>query len=169
MNAYNYLNSLGIDFSARRDLLSIMYGLPRNLTPAAYSEMSRNYRVEEGYKIPENVVELLVKVNRMVKDSSCPHNYMNRFYRYKHTVIKRLILDGRVSEIYGEGDCYSMLIDGKYGVHQLRSTFPEPLTVAGERKYTREENSEEFDKKTFDDFQLAAIYYIAKTNKKFDI
>lgn len=169
MNAYNYLNSLGIDFNVRRDLFSVMYGLSRSLTFAEYNKKSRNYRVEEGYKIPENIVELLVKVNRMVKDKSCPHNYMNRFYRYKHSVIKRLILEGRVSEIYGEGDCYSMLIDGKYGVHQLRSNFPEPLTVIGEREYTREENSEEFDKKTFDDFQLAAIYYIAKTNKKFNI
>ena len=169
MNAHDYLNSLDIDFGARSTLFSIMYNLPRNIGSAMYNKKSRKRLVEEGYHLPENVVELLVKVNRMVKDKSCPHNYMNRFYKYKHSVIKCLILDGRVSEIYGEGICYSMLIDGKYGVHQLRSNFPEPLTVAGEREYTREENSEEFDKKTFNDFQLAAIYYIAKTNKNFKI
>lgn len=169
MNAHDYLNSLDIDFGARSTLFSIMYNLPRNIGSAMYNKKSRKRLVEEGYHLPENVVELLVKVNRMVKDKSCPNNYMNRFYKYKHTVIKRLILDGRVSEIYGEGNCYSMLIDGKHCVHQLRADFPEPLTVAGEREYIREETSEPFDKKTFDDFQLAAIYYIAKTNKKFNI
>ena len=169
MNAHDFLNSLDIDFGSKKGLLSVMLGLSRNLSKETYDKFSRRLVIKAGYKIPENIVELLVKVNRMVKDKSCPHNYMNRFYKYKHLVIKRLILEGRVSEIYGEGYCYSMLIDGKYGVHQLRSTFPEPLTVVGEREYTREESSEEFDKKIFDDFQLAAIYYIAKTNKKFNI
>ena len=169
MNAHDFLNNLNIDNCSKRTLLSIMYNLPRNLTPARYNTMSRKYNVKEGYKIPENIVELLVKVNHMVKDKLCPNNYRNRFYTYKHKIIKCLMREGRVSDIYGEGNYYSMLIDGKYGVHQIRSTFSDPLAVAGEREYAREENSEPFDKKTFDDFQLAAIYYIAKMNENFKI
>ena len=162
MTVYNFLNNLGINNKTKIAIFSIMCDLPRNMTNQTYTKYAKMYNLEKDYAIPENVVELMIKVNRMVKDKSCPNNFKNRFYYYKHKLIKKFISEGRVSEIYGEGDCYSMVIDGRYCVHQLRSNFPVSLTVNGEREYSRSETYEIFDKKTFDDFQIAAIYYLAK-------
>lgn len=162
MKAYQFLQSLPIDLNAKATILSILFNTRQNLSSQSFMSLALKCEMPEGYKIPMNVAELMVRVNRMVKDKECPNSLKNRFYAYKHKVIKQLMKEGRVSNIYGEGHCYSMIIDGQYQVHQLRSDFGGNLEVEGEREYSHDVPSDKFDIEVYNEFQVAAIYYLAR-------
>lgn len=148
--------------------MSIMSGHPntsqcRNLTYAGYCSIAKKFEVADDYKLPENYLELMVTVNQMVKDPSCPNNYKNRFYDYKSRVIKQAIKEGRVTDVYDEGTCVSLVIDGTYKFHQLKRSYAGVhLTPIGKREYFHEATAIPFDKNVFTQFQLAAIFYLGK-------
>ena len=172
MLLYDYLESLPITFGEKNTIASILTGITnnyanRNLTHAGYCSIAKKYAIPDDYKLPENYLELMVTVNQMVKDPSCPNNYKNRFYDYKGRIIKEAIREGRVSDVYDEDSCISLVVDGKYKFHQLKNSYAGArLTPIGKREYFHEETAIPFDKETFTKFQLSALYYLGNVHYK---
>ena len=170
MLLYDYLEDLPITFGEKNTILSIMTGLSnnyrnRNLTHAGYCSIAKKYKIPDDYKLPENYLDLMATVNKMVKDPSCPNNYKNRFYDYKGRIIKQAIKEGRVTDVYDEDPCVSLVVDGKYQFHQLKNSYAGArLTPIGKREYKHEDTAIPFDLETFTQFQLAALYYLGKVH-----
>jgi hypothetical protein len=104
------------------------------------------------------------KVNQMVKDKKCPRNLRNRFYQTKTKIIEAYLEDGKVSEVYDEGNCYSVLLDGKYRFHQLKATHPKwgnKLTIEGTREYEANEPIP-FNKDVYKNFFLSSSLFLAE-------
>ena len=162
MTVYDYLKSLKMDFTSMARLFGIITGDTsyENLTFENYITKSRKMEMPKRFMIPqENLLDLMTTINKMVKHESCPNNLRNRFYNQKKTVIRYLLRDGRVSDIYGQGDYYALLVDGKYPFHQPRPFLNHlNFEVKGEQEYKSDGISIPFDKKTYDDFQV--LYYI---------
>ena len=162
------MESLPIPFAERNTIMSIMTDHPntsqsRNLTYAGYCTIAKQFEVADDYKLPENYLELMTTVNQMVKHPSCPNNIKNRFYDYKGRIIKQLIKDGRVSDVWDEETCVSLLVDGKYKFHQLKNSYAGArLTPIGKREYKHEQTAIPFDLTTFTQFQLSALYFLGK-------
>lgn len=72
---------------------------------------------------------MVTEANRMIKDPSCPHNIMNRFYKMKHKYIKKLMSMGLITKIGKAGDhyCFETAFGGRF--HQLDNQFPNGLDV----------------------------------------
>ena len=162
MTIYDYLESLKIDYTAKSKLFSIFAGRGDNSIPtfSAYLKWSRKMEMPADFKIPEkSLLELLTEVNRMVKDESCPNNLKNRFYTQKKKVLRRMVRDGRASDIWDQGEYYSMIVDGQYQFHQPKEylNFLD-ITVAGSQPYSPGEGAIPFDRKTYNDFQV--VYHI---------
>ena len=162
MTIYDYLESLDMDFTAKARLFSIITGRNKkeNITFSHYMNYSRQNEMPEDFIIPqENLLDLMTEVNRMVKDPSCPNNIRNRFYNQKKSVLRKMVQTGRVSDIWGEGDYYAMLADGKYPFHQPKPYFAHmDFEVEGERPYVPGDDPAPFDAKTYRDFEI--LYYV---------
>lgn len=162
MTIYDYLESLKIDYTAKSKLFSIIAGRGDNNVPtfSSYLKWSRKMEMPVDFMIPEeSLLELLTEVNRMVKDESCPNNLKNRFYTQKKKVLRRMVRDGRASDIWDQGEYYSMLVDDQYRFHQPKEylNFLD-FTVVGSQPYSPGGGAIPFDRKTYDDFQV--VYHI---------
>lgn len=170
MTLFQYLNTLPIGFSEKNTISCIIRGYDSsNGQPNVHSFVSKSkkYILPEGFKIDENYLDLMEQVNRMVKHESCPHNLKNRFYDYKTRLIKECIKEGRVTDVYDEGTCISLIIDGKYRFHQLKDSYAgKHLVCEGTREYNNEETPLEFDYEVYKKFQMSAILYIGTQRKK---
>ena len=162
MTIYDYLESIDIDWTAKSRLYAIITGRPdnQNVTFANYMAKSRNTEMPADFRVPkEELLDLLVTVNKMVKDSSCPNNIKNRFYNQKKSVLRKMVRDKRVSDIYDQGDYYSLVVDGKYKFHQPKCYFANlTFDVEGSEPYTPGDSAIPFDSKTYRDFEIR--YYI---------
>lgn len=173
MKLYDYLEKLIIPFGSRCTILSLITKFPntsqnqRCLTYSGYCNVAKMYEIPDDYKLPENYLDLMVTVNQMVKDPSCPNNFRNRFYDYKGRIIKQVIKEGRVSDVYDEGSCISLVVDGKYKFHQLKNSYAGTnLVPIGVREYVHEDTAIPFDEDTFIRFQIAAVYYLGKARSQ---
>ena len=166
MTIFEYLESLKIDFTAKNKLFCIITGRGdnNNVTFSNYMARSKRMEMPVEFMIPkESLLELLTEVNRMVKDESCPHNLKNRFYGQKKRILRRMVRDGRASDIYDQGDYYFMIVDGQFQFHQPKEYLNYlEFTVVGSQPYSPGAGSIPFDKKTFDDFQVAYHIFIGQ-------
>lgn len=163
MKFFDYLEALPIDFAAKSKILSMAMGHDGQYTYGGYRNVAKKQEVPEGFSIPDNLVDLMFTVNRMVKHESCPNNCRNRFYYYKAKVIRRLARMGRVTDVYDEDPCLSMVVDGKYQFHQLKLAHPRTnFEILGKREYKATADPLEFDERAFYDFQMAAVYFLGK-------
>lgn len=163
MRLYDYVESLPIPFTYKNNIASTIIGYSTKMTYANYCSKTKKFIIPDDYKIPENYLDLMVIVNRMVKSQECPSNYKNRFYGYKTKVIEETIKEGRVSDVYDEGNCIALVVDGKYKFHQLKFSYAgKHLTPIGVREYKHEEVPTPFDEETYKSFQLAATLYLGK-------
>ena len=161
MTLGQYLETTGFPFSIKKTIAALILFNDSKMMPTdQYFVRTKRCTVSDNFKLPDNVLELTAHINRMVKDSTCPNNFKNRFYKLKHEIIKKLLREGRVGDIYSEGDCYAMIVDGKYAFHQLKSAFRNPLNTVGEREYFHASNTEPFNQKTYNEFQIAALCYL---------
>jgi hypothetical protein len=68
--------------------------------------------------------DLVSKVNKMVKDESCPHNLQRRFYEWKHRYIKKLIKKDRIEKTIESEKLYHFFVRGGRNYHQPKNAFP---------------------------------------------
>lgn len=174
-NLKKYLKSLDIDDMARGVIATyLLYGdtAKHVLAPNEFaSESYKNKEIPAEFEINEDVVGLMATVNAMVKDEQCPKNLRNRFYGKKSSVIEELIREGRCSEFYKEGNCYSLLVDGKYRFHQLKDSHPtwenDKFFFDGERDFVPGE-SLPFDINKYREFMISATYYLGLKRVELD-
>lgn len=162
---YSYLKELQISFESKKKICDIFLGecSGGKMTLTAYLKRSKTIELEDDYSLPENYLDLMVEVNMMVKDESCPENLRNRFYKRKGEIIKECIKEGRVSDIWDEGNVLFLVIDGKYGFHQPKYSYAANRTIPeGKREYRGKIESLPFDAGVYNEFQLAAYYYLGK-------
>lgn len=164
MRAYDYFKNLPVCYSEKMTMLAIMLDLPGNMSFGKYCSVAKNTILPDDFSIPKNYLELMSIVNCMVKDRNCPNNLRNRFYDYKGRVIKEVIKQGRVSDVWDEGGCISLKIDNEYRFHQLKNSYAGvKLTPVGVREYKRGDTNIKFNPEVFKQFQLAAIYFLSNT------
>ena len=169
---YNYLQSLHITDEARVRIAKIVTDGIMNTSNSSlpeYKARASKFRIPDNFSVTKDVLELMETVNSMVKHPTCPKNLRNRFYGYKTRVIEELLDQGRVSDVYSEGDCYSLVIDGKYKFHQLKATHPhwvEYVEILGKRPYAPYGEPIPFSIETYTDFQLSAMYFLANARMK---
>lgn len=169
-----YLGSLRIDDCARATIASyIIYGDTgvHSITENEYrSRKYSGYQIPDDYQINKDVVVLMAEVNAMVKDKNCPRNLKNRFYKRKEFVIEELIREGRCSDFYKEGYCYSLLVDEKYKFHQLKDSHPNwekgKYSFDGEREFVPGE-SLPFDLERYKEFMISATYYLGARREEY--
>ena len=174
-NLKKYLKSLDIDDMARGVIATyILYGdtAKHVIAPNEFaSESYKNKEIPAEFEINEDVVGLMATVNAMVKDKQCPKNLRNRFYGKKLSVIEELIREGRCSEFYKEGNCYSLLVDEKYRFHQLKDSHPtwenDKFFFDGERDFVPGE-SLPFDINKYREFMISATYYLGLKRVELD-
>ena len=163
MRAYDYLENLPICYPEKNAILAILTDLPGNMSFGKYCSVAKNTNLPDDFTIPENYLELMSIVNCMVKDKDCPHNLVNRFYGYKSRIIKEAAKQGRVSDVYEEGNCVSLVIDNKYRFHQLKKSYAGTrLEAIGSREYEKGGEEIKFDPEVYKQFQIAALYYLSK-------
>lgn len=162
MTIYSYLESLGMNYLSKATLFCLMTGRAdsRNqMTIEQYVRESQKTEVPGWFRTPENLLESLTLVNRMVKDTSCPNNLKNRFYNQKKNLLRQLLKLGRVSDIYQQGDYLALTVDGEYKFHQPKDYFKGlDYEIAGDTDTVPRAEAIPFDRQKFDEFE--AGYYI---------
>lgn len=171
MIALNYIEKLPICFSEKNAILRILSGKGTNAkknTNMCYAEYVRTGKktiLSDDFNISEDCFGLMSVVNRMIKDEKCPNNLKNRFYTYKGRIIKEAIKQSRVSDVYDEGSCVSLIVDNKYKFHQLKDSYAgKNLIPIGTRNYGNEGAGIAFDFEVYKQFQLSAILFLGKLN-----
>lgn len=169
MNAVTYINSLGLKDESRLPMARYLY-------PSHFKEKEVNVGWEEiknrlhclesvePFKFDDNPFELMGVVNRMSKSPTMPNNLKNRFYTYKHRIINKCLSDKRITEIFDEGDCYSITIDGNYHFHTLKHYYPNGLRCDGVREKDVNTVPLTFDINTFRKFMANAVLFCQKKN-----
>lgn len=161
MTIYQYLEPMKMDFTSKVRLFGIMTGIRdnANLTVENYVKRARTTEVPDWFRTPEDLLESMTLVNRMVKDESCPKNLKNRFYNQKKSILRKMLKLGRVSDIYDQGDYLAMTVDGKYPFHQPKFYFKDlKYEIAGVQDYTPGAGPVQFDRQKYDEFE--AGYYV---------
>lgn len=75
-----------------------------------------------SYEICDDLVPLLYKVNREIKNPDVPSNYKNKFYKYKTKYLKLLLSSGKIENILDSGNYWKFVI-GSYSFHQIKSNY----------------------------------------------
>lgn len=165
--AYEILDPLDIPFENKALILKVIVGTNGwnyNISKNAYYRKS-TVQLPKNFKIPDTIEELedlMVTVNKMVKDPSCPKPVKNRFYdEFKSSFLRRMVRMGRVTDIWDQGDVYSMMVDGKYVFHQPKRYYDGmELDVIGSQPYENRDTAFiPFDEKLFDRFCMAWYYF----------
>lgn len=165
--AYEILDPLDIPFENKALILKVIVGTNGwnyNISRNAYYRKSA-VELPKDFYIPATIEELedmMVTINRMVKDPSCPKPVKNRFYdEYKSSFLRRMVRMGRVTDIWDQGDVYSMTVDGKYVFHQPKRYYEGmDLDIVGSQPYENRDTSVvPYDQKLFDKFCIAWYYF----------
>ena len=162
MTIYQYLENLGMNYLSKATLFCLMTGRTESrnqMTIEQYVRESQKTEVPGWFRTPENLLESLTLVNRMVKDTFCPNNLKNRFYNQKKNLLRQLLKLGRVSDIYQQGDYLALTVDGEYKFHQPKDYFKGlDYEIAGDTDTVPRAVAIPFDRRKFDEFE--AGYYI---------
>lgn len=176
MTLYDFLKETGFKFEFKAPIAAIIiYGeadkIPhRTRSPfcfSSYCVATKKFILPDGFELPTNLLELMSNVNDMVKSEECPKNLKNRFYSYKKKIINAYYDDGKVTDIYDCGDCYSLVLDGKWRFHQRKCYHPSwEEKVVGKADYHRGETKVPFDMGKYNKFQIAAIAFFGERDKE---
>ena len=162
MTIYQYLENLDMNYLSKATLFCLMTGRTESrnqMTIEQYVKTSQSTEVPRWFRTPENLLESLTLVNRMVKDETCPNNLKNRFYNQKKNLLRQLLKLGRVSDIYQQGDYLALTVDGEYKFHQPKEYFKGlDYDIAGDMDTVPRAVAIPFDRRKFDEFE--AGYYI---------
>ena len=162
MTIYSYLEGLGMNYLSKATLFCLMTGKSESrnqVTIEQYLKTSQKTEVPGWFRTPENLLESLTLVNRMVKDETCPNNLKNRFYNQKKNLLRQLLKLGRVSDIYQQGDYLALTVDGEYKFHQPKDYFKGlDYEIAGDTDTVPRAKAIPFDQQKFNEFE--AGYYI---------
>lgn len=162
MTIYSYLEGLGMNYLSKATLFCLMTGRSDSRNPITieqYLKASKSTEVPGWFRTPENLLESLTLVNRMVKDPTCPNNLKNRFYNKKKNLLRQLLKLGRVSDIYLQGEYLALTVDGKYQFHQPKEHFKGlEYDISGVTDTNPRAEAFPFDRQKFDEFE--AGYYI---------
>ena len=116
----------------------------------------RNYEFE----LPEeSTLELMRRVNKMVKSAECPSNRRNKFYMMKHRFIKTMLSDGRVDKILESENLYHFFI-GEYDFHQMKEMYKN-ITPDGTEVYIKEDTSLPFAEEVYRKCIIRMVYDIS--------
>lgn len=160
-SAQKYLNHLGLDLPEKLAIARLLFGN----TELEYSTLIKGRALPDDFHITiRGILGKMQVVNKMVKHESCPNNIRNRFYKYKHRIIKEYHRRGEVTDVYDEGNCYGMLVKG-YPFHQLKGQ-NDDYNVLGTREYRCGEDPIPFDMQNFVDFQMSAILFLNRMKKQ---
>ena len=95
--------------------------------------------------IPDDILESVSTVNKMVKHKSCQNHFRNKFYTKKHKLILYLYDNGMVDEVLESENNYHFII-GNYSFHQPKDYFKNRKIVAtGTEEYKPTESEIPFD------------------------
>ena len=162
MTIYQYLESLGMNYLYKATLFCLMTGRTESrnqMTIEQYVKTSQSTEVPGWFRAPENLLESLTLVNRMVKDETCPNNLKNRFYNQKKNLLRQMLKLGRVSNIYQQGEYLALTVDGEYKFHQPKEFFKGlDYDIAGDMDTVPRAVAIPFEQQKFDEFE--AGYYI---------
>ena len=151
-----------MDYLSKATLFCLMTGRSESrnqVTIEQYVRESQKTEVPGWFRTPENLLESMTLVNRMVKDPTCPNNLKNRFYNQKKNLLRQLLKLGRVSDIYQQGDYLALTVDGEYKFHQPKDYFKGlDYDIAGDTDTVPRAEAIPFDRQKFDEFE--AGYYI---------
>lgn len=165
-SAKKYLDGLQLNFGEKFTIARLLFGFePRNYSEPEYKALLNGRSLPDDFYITtRGILRKMQVVNKMVKHDSCPNNIKNRFYSYKHRIIKEYHRIGEVTDVYDEGNCYGMLVKG-YPFHQLKGQ-NDDYNVLGTREYSGGEDPIPFDMQTFVDFQMSAILFLSRMKKQ---
>ena len=95
--------------------------------------------------IPDDILETVSTVNRMIKHGSCQNQFRNKFYCKKHKFILYLYNNGMVDEVLESENNYHFII-GNHSFHQPKEYFKKREIVAtGTEEYKPTESDTPFD------------------------
>lgn len=120
------------------------------------SQQIKKYLRKHHYEFtlfsPETIEWIVYCANQMAKDNTCPHNQMNRFYKWKHKYIKRQIQKGNVVETYESEKHYRFVFKSGISFHQLKDAFPNGVPYETKPEaYEREAPNVMYDESFFND------------------
>ena len=113
-------------------------------------------------------LELISKVNKEVKHSSCPANLRNRFYAKKKAFIRYALHKKIVDKIIESENHYNFII-GEYSFHQPKVYFPCGINnIDGTEEYIQIESEIPF---SMDDYKkcMMGILYLVINKKKYTL
>ena len=103
------------------------------------------YKNQCVISIPDDILETVSTVNRMVKHGSYQNQFRNKFYCKKHKFILYLYDNGMVDEVLESENNYHFII-GNYSFHQPKEYFKNKEIVAtGTEEYKPTESDIPFD------------------------
>lgn len=164
MNAKEYINNLGLKNESRMPLAKYLYPSIIGDNFVEWGELCRLLcEIDvEPFNFDDTPFELMCIVNRMSKSPTMPKNLKNRFYAYKHRIINKCLEDKRITEIFDEGNCYSVVIDNTYKFHTLKLYYPNGLKCDGIREKNVNTIPLDFDINIFRKFMAHAILFCQK-------
>ena len=109
----------------------------------------------------DEIVLLVSKVNRMVKDNSCPNNLRNRFYHKKHQFLMKAYHDKRVTRVTHDENVVGFYIGDAcfHQPHSLMTKHPELAENSEYEKYTANKETLPFDKEAYKTAMIAMIFH----------
>lgn len=114
------------------------------------------------FEINNDVFGLMAKVNKMVKHESCPNNIRNRFYSFKHRLIRELVFCNMADKIVYESDNLYKFVFGPYEFHQPKSNYPQLPNgyVIEHEDYVNKHEAIEFYMDVYKEAAIAMVYKI---------
>lgn len=116
------------------------------------------------FELPEeSTLELMRRVNKMVKSTDCPSNRKNKFYMLKHRFIKTMLSDGCVDKILESDNLYHFYI-GDYDFHQLKTMYKN-IKVDGQEVYVKDDTSIPFEEDAYRKCIIRIVYDISESRR----
>ena len=109
----------------------------------------------------DEIVSLVSKVNRMVKDDSCPRNLRNRFYHRKHQFLLKAYKDKRITRVVHDETVVGLYIGDTcfHQPHSLMTKHPELAENSEYEKYVASGETLPFDEEAYKTAMIAMIFY----------
>ena len=167
----DYFNRFGLGPTKSAVVLEC-YGTELQRFVARYDNnaiKSYAYKNQCVISIPDDILETVSIVNKMVKHESCQKHFRNKFYCKKHKFILYLYNNGMVDEVLESENNYNFII-GNYSFHQPKEYFKNREIIAtGTEEYKPTESDIPFDwneyKKAINGITVL-IHSIQENNKR---
>ena len=157
------------NYALRHSLACILYGEKCSMMNSQIFERFIDKHQDE-IEIPEyeDAMNLIAKVNKMVKDESCPNNIRNRFYAKKHKFITFAYAAGEVDKVTGDDKVIGFYFKNGMCLHQpifWMNKWLEKKENADSvqyEKYDKDGLSIPFDEETYKQCMIGMVSYAYK-------